>query len=130
MTRAGHCRVWREEGASLAVRRPVVAGHRGEGWRGEGGRPCRHGRRARGGEEWSRARAGRQRAGERGRMAVWRHGREGDEDVRAPRRSRAEPSSLSGLAVVARREEVRGRGVVEGRGRRMVAAQAAAGEEA
>jgi len=96
MTRAGHCRVWREEGASLAVRRPVVAGHRGEGWRGEGGRPCRHGRRARGGEEWSRA----------------------------------EPSSLSGLAVVARREEVRGRGVVEGRGRRMVAAQAAAGEEA
>jgi len=34
---AHHCRVGRKEDARLALRRPAVAGHRGEGWCGEGG---------------------------------------------------------------------------------------------
>ena len=86
-------------GASLAVRRSVVDGswtanreRDGAGREGEG-RPRCHGRGARGEEGWSRAHAGRQRAGEGGRMASRRHGWEGEDDGRALHRSQAEASS-------------------------------------
>ena len=86
-------------GASLAVRRSVVDGswtanrERDGAGRGGEGRPRCHGRGACGEEGWSRAHAGRQRAGEGGRMAARRHGWEGEDDGRALRRSQAEASS-------------------------------------
>jgi len=43
---ARHCRVGRKEDARLALRRPAVAGHRGEGWCGEGGEASAGGARA------------------------------------------------------------------------------------
>jgi len=43
---AHHCRVGRKEDARLALRRPAVAGHQGEGWCGEGGEASAGGARA------------------------------------------------------------------------------------
>ena len=88
-------------GTSLAVRRSVVDGswtanrERDGAGRGGEGRPRCHGRGARGEEGWSRAHAGRQRAGEGGRMAARRHGWEREDDGRALRRSQAEARRLT-----------------------------------